>query len=83
MPKQKLQRLMTELHSTFGDAKPSAQQQQLLDDLAVHIHDLNTEAPIDPTPMETMELLLEQVGEEHPRACAVLKECMAVLRGLS
>jgi len=81
MPKQKLQNLMTELHDAFGNDTPSESQKQLLESLETHIHEFNDDAPIDPTPLETVELLLEQLGEEHPKTTAVLTEFLAVLRG--
>ncbi len=81
MPKQKLENLMTELHDAFGNDSPSESQKQLLASLEAHIHEFNAAAPIDPTPLETVELLLEQLGEEHPKTSAILTEFIGVLRG--
>ncbi len=82
MPKQALQNLMSELHEVFGSTEPSAEQQQLLETLERHVHGLNLDEPIDPTPLETAEILLAELEHEHPKTAAILNELLSTLRRL-
>ena len=83
MPKQTLHNLMTQLHDVFGSADTSPEQQKLFEELNGHIHEINENDPVDPTPLETVELLLEQLGEDHPKTSALLNEMLNTLRRIS
>lgn len=82
MPKERINNLMTELHHIFGSDTTSAQQQKLLDELNAHVHNVNEEAPIDPTPVEIIETMLENLGEEHPKASLLLRQLLDTLKNI-
>lgn len=82
MPKARIENLMTELHERFGELEPSPQQEQLLEALQQHIHGVAEGDKPDPTPLETIELLLDNLGEDHPRVVAVLRELMDTLKNI-
>lgn len=82
MPKAKIENLMTQLHELFGEASTSEQQDQLFAQLQAHVHDASESDTPDPTPLETVELMLENLGEEHPRANAVLRELLDTLKNI-
>ena len=79
MPREKLQNLITHLHDTFGDDLTSSQQAQLMQQMRNHIHDMGEEDPVEPGMMETAELLLEDIEEQHPAAATVVREIIEVL----
>lgn len=82
MPKEELESLMTELHELFGTGEPSDKQRQLLQALDDHVHTVGSQEPVDPPPLATLELLVEQMGDEHPRTKAVLNEVMNTLKNI-
>lgn len=82
VPKEKINNLMTELHHTFGLGTTSEQQKKLLEELNAHVHDVNEEAPIDPTPVEIIETMLENLGEEHPKASLLLRQLLDTLKNI-
>lgn len=82
MPKEKINNLMTELHHTFGSGEPSEQQRKLLADLQSHVHDVNEQEPLDPTPVETIETMLENLGEEHPKTSLLLRQLLDTLKNI-
>ncbi|WP_111640613.1 DUF4404 family protein [Marinimicrobium alkaliphilum] len=82
MPQQRIKTLIGELHDMYGDDQPSEAQRRLLDDVERHIHPAGAKAPPDPAMLETMELLIEDMEEEHPRTSAVLREIMITLKNI-
>ncbi|MCB1615026.1 MAG: DUF4404 family protein [Pseudomonadales bacterium] len=79
MPKEKLLNLITRLHDSFGDEEVSPQQQQLLDDMKLHIHNINEPAPTDPDMLQTIETLIEDIEEDHPKAAGLARDIMEIL----
>lgn len=82
MPREKIKNLMSELHELFGNDEPSAEQVKLMESLNYYVHDQSETTPPDPSPVETIEMLAEQMGEEHPRTSAVLRELMETLKNM-
>lgn len=82
MPRKKIENLISQLHDTFGDDETSAQQARLMQDLENHIHNWDEPALPDPTIAETVEMLLEEIEEDHPKAAAVVKQIMEVLQNI-
>ncbi len=82
MPRQRIKNLISELHDLYGDDSASPQQIKLLQDLERGIHPEGAMGAEDPSPLETVELLLEEFGEEHPRTSAVLREIMDILKNI-
>lgn len=82
MPKAKINNLISELNEIFGSDVPSEQQQKLLADLEMHIHDSSESAPVDPPPMVIIETMLENLGEEHPKASLLLRELLDTLKNI-
>ncbi len=79
MPKQQLENLIGSLHEQFGDDLTSPQQQQLMQQMQSHLHNFDEPEPGDPNFTETVELLLEDIEEQHPKAAAVVREILEVL----
>ena len=82
MPKAKITNLITSLHERFGDDLTSPQQQQLMKGLKSHIHQWDEKEPVDPNIQETINLLLEDIEKQHPKAAAVVREIMHVLENI-
>lgn len=82
MPQEKVQNLMSELHELFGTGEPSAEQANLLKSLDYYLHEQSETTPPDPSPIETLELLAEQMGDQHPRASGILRELMETLKNM-
>ena len=82
MSKVTIEHLMTSLHERFGDDLASPQQQQLIESLRQHMHDLNESEPVDPGFQETLGALLEDVEQQHPQAAAILREVMETLKNM-
>lgn len=80
MPQQRIKNLISELHELYGDDQASPQQIKLLQDLERGVHPEGKLGPEDPSPVETVELLLEEFGEEHPKVSAALRELMDTLK---
>lgn len=81
MAKAKIENLMTELHERFGEVEASPQQAQLLEDLQARIHDVS-EGPVDPTPLNTIEMMIESLGEKHPNVTVLLRELLDTLKNI-
>lgn len=82
MPKNNINNMISELNEIFGAEKPSKQQQQLLQELENHVHNVNESEPVDPSPMEIIETMLENLGEEHPKASLLLKQLLDTLKNI-
>jgi Predicted hydrolases or acyltransferases (alpha/beta hydrolase superfamily) len=82
MPKAKIENLMTELHERFGEQQMSAEQQRLLRELQSHVHDVTDGAVKDPTPLETIQLMIDDLGENHPNVSALLRELLDTLKNI-
>jgi hypothetical protein len=79
MPQAKVKNLISQLHDTFGDDLTSPQQQQLMDSMKSHVHNWGETEPVDPNFQECVELLLEDVEEQHPAAAGIVREILEVL----
>lgn len=79
MPRQHLDNLISRLHQEFSPDSSSPQQQQLLNELQLHVHDHNEAAPADPSPKDIANALLESLEVEHPQAAAVVREIIETL----
>jgi len=82
MPKTTITNLLTSLHDRFGDDLTSPQQQQLMENLQNHIHRWDEKEPVNPDIQETVNLLLEDIEEQHPKAAVVVREIMNVLKNI-
>ncbi|MBC6904572.1 DUF4404 family protein [Saccharophagus sp. K07] len=82
MATTKLENLMTELHERFGEVEPSPQQQQLLEDLQQRIHNVSAGGAAEPTPLDTIEVMIESLGEKHPNVTALLRELLDTLKNI-
>ena len=82
MPKKKIERLMSDLHEQFGGDLTSPQQQQLMEKMQHHLHRWGENEPLEPNFQESVELLLEDIKDKHPKAAAVIKEVLEVLNNI-
>ncbi|NRB38435.1 MAG: DUF4404 family protein [Pseudomonadales bacterium] len=76
--------LIIDLHDNFAleQSSPSALQQQLMQQIKVHSHNLDEEEPITPNFTDTAELLLEEIREDHPKSAAIIKEVINILANM-
>ena len=79
MPRQHLDNLISRLHQEFSPGFSSPQQQQLLDELQLHMHNRNEATPAAPSPKDAANALLESLEVEHPQAAAVVREIIETL----
>ncbi|MCC7516695.1 MAG: DUF4404 family protein [Pseudomonadales bacterium] len=76
MPKQQLENLMTRLHDAFASTEVSPQQQQLLDDLYLHLETGNN---ANTSLKDSANLVLEELEIDHPKAAVILREVIETL----
>lgn len=77
-PQVKVIELISTLNESFGNGEPSAAQQALLEAVNQHIHSTEQE-DFNPSLVESLELLAEDVKDEHPQVAAVLQEALRLL----
>lgn len=82
MPKAKIENLMTELHDRFGEMEASPQQERLLAELQAHVHDVSEGSVKDPTPLESIQLMIDDLGDNHPNVSALLRELLDTLKNI-
>ncbi len=82
MAKQKIVNLISDLNVIFGNGEPSAAQVKLMQDLESHVHSITEVQPVDPTILDSIEIGLEGLQDEHPKVAAVLKEALSALRNI-
>lgn len=79
MAREHIEGLITDLHDRLGGADNSPQQQQMLAQMRAQLADWQGDTPPDGDLRETAELLLEEVGENHPTAAKVLRDIIQTL----
>lgn len=79
MAKQKVEGLLSQLHEKFADSDTSPQQEALLQQLQSHLAEWEGPLPADGNIVNTAELLLETVEEEHPHLSRIVKEIIDAL----
>jgi len=82
MPKAKIENLMSELHERFGEVDMSPQQERLLAELQAHVHDATEGSVKDPTPLESVQLMIDDLGDNHPNVSALLRELLDTLKNI-
>lgn len=79
MPRQHLDNLISRLHNEFSPGFTSPEQQRLMNELQLHLHNSSDPAPAAPSPRDTANALLESLEVEHPQAAAVIREIIETL----
>lgn len=79
MPIDNLKALITDLHNSFGDDETSPQQQQLMQQLQIYVHDIDTAEPAPPGLIESAEILLEEMEEDYPKTAAIIRQVINTL----
>tara|TARA_B100001063_G_C16614136_1_gene477275 strand:+ start:444 stop:698 length:255 start_codon:yes stop_codon:yes gene_type:complete len=82
MPKQKAEHLITDLHERFADDITSSEQLALLEQVKLHIHNMNEQEPADPTFLESVEQLVAEMEVEHPTAASILEQLLNTLKNI-
>lgn len=82
MPEQKIKNLMSELHELFGDSQVSAEQAALLKSVEDHVHSSAERDLPEPSMLESLELLVSEIEEEHPKASAVVGQIVNALKNM-
>ena len=79
MAKQKIEGLLTQLHEKFATSDTSPEQDALMQQLQSQLSDWEGPRPADGNVEETVELLMEEVKEQHPHLSLILKEILDAL----
>lgn len=64
---------------THLDSDISDSQRELMQQVKNHIHTENEAEPSDPNLQETLELLLLDIEQQHPKAAIAIKEIIKTL----
>lgn len=78
MSQAKVIELISTLNDSFGSTEPSAEQQALLQAVNLHIHNAEQDA-FNPSLIETLELLADEIQDEHPQLAAIAQETLRLL----
>ncbi len=79
MPIDSLKALIIDLHDSFGDDETSPQQQQLMQQLQIYVHDIDTAERVPPGLIESAEILLEEMEEGYPKTAAIIRQVINTL----
>lgn len=82
MPKQQLKSLFQRLRDHFPEGEASAQQKMLMDKIAYHLHNEGSPDPVDPGIRDSVELLLEDIEQEHPKSAAIARNILETLANI-
>lgn len=82
MPKEAAQHLISDLHNRFGDEITSPEQQALLEQVRLHIHNMDEAEPADPSFLDTLAQLTTELEVEHPRAASILEQILNTLKNI-
>jgi hypothetical protein len=78
MPKQQAKKLFSALEVHL-DSEVSDAQRTLMQQVKNHIHAENEPEPSEPDLQETLELLLLDIEQNHPKAAIVVREILKTL----
>ena len=78
MSQAKVIELISTLNDSFGGTEPSAEQQALMQAVNQQIHSKEQDA-FNPTLVETLELLADDIKDEHPHLAAIAQEALRLL----
>jgi len=78
MPKQQAKKLFSDLEVHL-DSEVSDAQRTLMQQVKNHIHAENEPEPSEPDLQETLELLLLDIEQNHPKAAIVVREILKTL----
>lgn len=81
MARQIVNNLLTQLHDTFGDNKPSPQVEQLMLDMQRHINRWDTPTPEEDI-FDTAEALVAELEVKHPGAAGVVRKIIETLNNI-
>lgn len=82
MPIRKVNNLMISLHDMFGDDSVSPEQNRLMEEINQQMEGWDTPDERPENLLETVEILLAQIEEKHPKGAAVAKEIVKILRDI-
>lgn len=82
MPKKQLKSLFERLREHLPEGEASAQQKILMDQIAYHVHDVDSPDPPDPSLRDSIELLIEDIEQEHPKSAAVARNLLETLAAI-
>ena len=81
-PKKTIQTLISDLHNRFGEDLNSPQQQALMKKLQAHVHNFDEADSVDLDFKDTLNLLLEDIEVQHPKAAGIIREVMTILSNM-
>jgi hypothetical protein len=78
MPNNQAKNLLSTLEKNL-DCELSDSQRALMQQVNNHIHATNEPEPSDPSLQETLELLLLDIEQQHPKAAVITREIIKTL----
>lgn len=82
MPKKELKSLFQRLRDHFPEGDASVQQQMLMEKIAFHLHEDGSPDPVDPGIRDSVELLIEEIENEHPKSAAIARNILETLANI-
>jgi len=81
MPKQHIEGLLGQLHEKFADSDTSPQQEAMIAQMQSELAEWEGPKPPE-TFVESADLLLQEIQEEHPKAARLLQEIINTLNNI-
>ena len=81
MPKQHIEGLLTQLHDRFAVSDTSPQQEAMLIQMQSELAEWEGPKPTNDF-LETTEMLLQEVEEDHPTAARIVQEIINTLNNI-
>lgn len=82
IPLNTVQTLISDLHDRFGAELTSPQQQELLQKLHANAHRIGESEPVDFDVEDTLNILLDDIETQHPKATEIIREVMVILNNM-
>ncbi len=79
MPREKIQGLITQLHERLSASETSPQQELLMAQLQSQLDEWEGPKPPDGDLRHTLQELLDEIREQHPKATAIAEEVLESL----
>ena len=81
MPKQHIEGLLGQLYEKFADSYTSPQQEAMIAQMQSELAEWEGPKPPE-TFVESADLLLQEIQEEHPKAARLLQEIINTLNNI-
>ena len=79
MAKEKIEGLISSLHDRLGGSDTSPEQERMLAQMRSQLEEWGGASPADRDLLQTAELLLDDIEEQHPKAAMILRDIIETL----